>query len=220
MYQSHASLEVIIIWLPVHTRSIIINHLQTFFKDRNVAITYIYCNYKQQTEQSVFNLVASLLKQLVQDDSVAYENVKCVHGRHKKNETRPTLDELLGVMRSETARFSKAFIVVDALDECSEVNGTRGRLLAALRTLMSSANLLITSRDLASIAADFRGTKRLDIHASDDDVRRYIEGRIPHESRLGRHVDGHPMLQEEIVKKVLESVRGTYHCMCFWFCIC
>jgi len=171
---------------------------------------YIYCNYKQQTEQSVRNLIASLLKQLIQDDFVAYENVKCVHGRHKKKETCPTLDELLSVLRSETARFSKAFVVVDALDECPEGDGTRGRLLAALRTLTSSVNLLITSRDLASIAADFHGTKRLDIHASDDDVRRYIQGRIPQESRLAKHVDGHPMLQEEIAKKILENVRGMY----------
>jgi hypothetical protein len=141
---------------------------------------------------------------------VAYDNVKCLYERHKKAGTRPILDELLGILRSENARFSKAFIVVDALDECSEVDGTRGRLLAALRTLTSTVNLLITSRDLASIAAEFRGSKRLDIYARDDDVRRYIEGRIPHESRLARHVDGHPMLQEEIVNKILESVHGMY----------
>jgi len=102
------------------------------------------------------------------------------------------------------------FIVVDALDECSEVEGTRGRLLGRLKHCQSTVNLLVTSRDLASIAADFRGTKQLDIYARDDDVRRYIEGRIPHESRLARHVDGHPMLQEGIVKKILENVRGMY----------
>jgi len=158
----------------------------------------------------LFVVAADVLKQLVQDDSVAYENVKCIHGHHKKKETRPTLDEFLGILRSETAKFSKTFIVVDALDECSEVDGPRGRLLAALRTLTSSVNLLITSRDLSSIAVDFHGTKRLDIHASDGDVQRYIEGRIPHESRLARHVDGYPMLQEEIVKKILENVRGMF----------
>ena len=48
----------------------------------------------------------------------------------------------------------------------------------------------------------------MDICASDGDVRRYIEDRIPQESRLARHVDGHPMVQEEIVQKILEKVRG------------
>lgn len=205
------------IQLTVHTRSIIINHLQTSLKDHNVAVMYIYCQYKQRTEQSVRNLIASLLKQLVQDDSVAYNIVKRLH-KNRKDKTPLSLEELLGILRSEAAWFSRVFVVVDALDECPEVCGTRADLLKALRTLTSSVNLLITSRDLVSIAADFHGIKRLDIRASDDDVRRYIEGRIPRLPWLAKHVAGHPMLQEEIVDKILENVQGMYVLyMCFCF---
>lgn len=100
------------------------------------------------------------------------------------------------------------FIVVDALDECSEVDGTRAKLLALLRTLSNTVNLLVTSRDLPSIATEFCETKRLEIYASDDDVRRYIENRIHREPRLAKHVDGHPAIQDEIVEKIIENVRG------------
>jgi hypothetical protein len=100
------------------------------------------------------------------------------------------------------------FIVVDALDECSEVDGTRARLLALFRTLSNTVNLLVTSRDLTSIATDFCETNRLDIYASDGDVRRYIEGRIPREPRLAKHVGGHPTLQDEIAEKIIENVQG------------
>lgn len=191
-------------------RSIIINHLEAFFKGQNVAITYIYCNYKQQTEQSVQNLVTSLLKQLVQGDSLAYENVKSLYRRHNDCGTRPTLNEFLSVLDLEFERFWKVFIVIDALDECSEVDGTRCRLLAALGTLKATVNLLVTSRNLASIAENFRETKHPDICASDIDVSRYIQNRIPREPRLARHVRAYPTLQEEIVKKILENVRGMY----------
>lgn len=175
-------------------------------------MTYIYCNYKQQTEQSVLNLITSLLKQLVQDDCAAYGDVKCLYDRHKVLGTRPTLDEFLHAFRLAAERYSKMFIVVDALDECSY--GIRRRLLTALRTLTSTANLLVTSRDLSSIAEEFQGATRLDIYASDDDVRRYIERRIPHESRLAKHVEGQPVLQEEIVRRILENVQGMYVHMC------
>jgi hypothetical protein len=96
--------------------------------------------------------------------------------------------------------------VIDALDECPD--GTRATFITALRNLGSSVNLLVTSRDLPSIVTDFREAKRLDIHANNDDVRRYIEGRIPLEPRLAIHVRGHQTLQEEMVQKIVENVQG------------
>jgi hypothetical protein len=56
-------------WLIVgiHSRSIVVNHLQTLSEeDDSVATTFIYCNYKEQAEQTVSTL-ATLLKQIVQD---------------------------------------------------------------------------------------------------------------------------------------------------------
>jgi hypothetical protein len=73
---------------------------------------------------------------------------------------------------------------------------------------MSFSALLVTSRDLASISRSFNGTKRLDIHADDQDVRAYIESRILHESRLATLVERHPTLKEEIVREITGNVRG------------
>lgn len=192
----------------VHSRSIIINYLQTFKARDDIAVVYIYCNYKQQTEQTAVNLVTSLLKQLVQDHWVTYDNVRSLYRHHTDRCTSPTFDEFRDILQSEIERYPKVYIVVDALDECPETDGTRARLLSALRSFGSTVSLLVTSRNLASIEADFRGTKRLDIHAIDEDIRRYIEGRIPREPRLAKHVDGHQPLQEQIVKNITESVRG------------
>jgi len=100
------------------------------------------------------------------------------------------------------------FIVVDALDECPEDNGTRAGLVTELRSLPGTVNLMVTSRDLTSIARVFLGAKRLDIRANTQDLRRYIQGRISREPRLAGHVKGDPTLQDYIVKKVLENVRG------------
>jgi hypothetical protein len=191
-----------------YPRSIIVDYLQNVFKTDRVAILYIYCNYREQSRQTISNLVASLLKQLVQDSSTAYDNIKSFYNRHRDHETRPTLDELRAELRSQIERYSKAFIVVDALDECAEVGGTRAGLLAALRSL--PVNLLVTSRELHSISEEFCGSKRLDILASNQDVQRYIESRIPHEPRLARHVKNHPELQDEIVTKITKNAGGMY----------
>ena len=133
-------------------KSIVVYHLQKIFKGDNVAVACIYCNYKEQIEQTVSNLVASLLKQIVQDRYGASDNVKSLYELHNHQSTRPTLDELTTALKSEIGAYSKVFIVIDALDEYPEDNGIRLNLLKALRSLVGTVNLMVTSRDLSSIA--------------------------------------------------------------------
>jgi len=106
------------------------------------------------------------------------------------------------VLESEIMMYSKVFIVIDALDECREDNATRAEFLQVLRSLPGNVNLMVTSRELPSIARDFRGKKRLTIRANDEDVKRYVRGRI---ALAPRHLQG---LQETIVNKVVEKVQG------------
>jgi hypothetical protein len=180
-----------------------VDHLKTHFKDANVVIMCIYCNYKDQGTQTVSNLVASLLKQMVQDCSVVSDNVKLFYNHHQDHGTRPTLEELTNALALEIRMYSKVFIVVDALDECPEGDGTRTNLLQSLRCLVGTVSLLATSRDLSSIAQYFDGTKRLNIYANDQDIRKYIEGRIASTPR--RHLKA---LQETIVNEIIKNVQG------------
>ena len=85
-------------------RSIVVYHLQKIFKGDNVAVACIYCNYKKQIEQTVSNLVASLLKQIVQDRYGASDNVKSLYELHNHQSTRPTLDELTTALKSKIGK--------------------------------------------------------------------------------------------------------------------
>ena len=76
-------------------------------------------------------------------------------------------------------------------------------MLKALRSLVGTVNLTVTSCDLSSIAREFQGMKRLEIRVHDQDVRRYIEGPIARAPR--QHLK---VLQENIVNKIVENVRG------------
>ena len=192
-------------WLivAIFSRSIVVDHLQTLFEDNDaIATAFIYCNYKEQAEQTVSNLVGSLLKQMIQDRRVISEVIRSFYQRHRRRAARPTLEQLTGVLISEIQTYSKVFIVVDALDECREDDATRAMLLEVLRSLPGQVNLMVTSRDLPSIARDFNGAKRLHIRAKDDDIKIYIEGRIA----LGpRHLK---RLQYVIVNRLVENVKG------------
>ena len=180
------------------------NHLETFFEGQNVAITCVYCNYDKQSQQTVLNLVSSLLRQLVQDHYAAYDYVKSLYKCYQDQETRPTYQMVLGALKLIMGRFLKVFVVVDALDECS--SETRAEFLIALRDLPDTVRLLVTSRDLPQ---DFQGARLLDIRANDRDVRRYIEGRLPR-TDLKIHVNREPTLQEDIVKAISDNIDGMF----------
>jgi hypothetical protein len=56
-----------------------------------------------------------LLKQIVQDSREVSENVKAFY--HRRKRTRPPHFELSRVLEAEIGMYTKAFVVVDALDE-------------------------------------------------------------------------------------------------------
>jgi hypothetical protein len=148
------------------------------------------------------NIIASVLKQLIQTRDAVSTNTKSFHKRHQRLRTSPTLVEFTGALKYEISTFSKAFIIIDALDECSEDNGTRSSLLSALRSLSGNIRVLVTSRDIPSIniEQDFFGTRRLDIRAEENDMKKYIRSRIPR---------NYPAeLKQIVVDKVIENARG------------
>jgi hypothetical protein len=136
------------------TRSIVVDYLQTNFKNQNVAIACIYCNYKEQTTQTISELIASLLKQLNQDrrSTMSVKRIKTFKfaGRHHDDhKTRPKLVDLVETLKSEIAMHSKVFIMVNALDECLE--SKQENLIQTLQALACTVNLMVTSRFLSSI---------------------------------------------------------------------
>jgi hypothetical protein len=170
-------------------------------KDGSVGVAFIYCNYKEQTLQTVTHLIASLLKQLVQDCSVISDNVKSFYRSHQNRGTYPTLNDFIKALAAEVKTYAKVFIVVDALDECTESNGSRIKLLKALRSLAGPVNLMVTSRDLPSIEQHLPEAQHLHIRATDDDVAKYVQSQL---------VDypGLVSLRDTITKKVVENTSG------------
>ncbi|KAJ5358379.1 uncharacterized protein N7496_010792 [Penicillium cataractarum] len=97
--------------------SIVIDHLQTSFRNRNTGIAYIYCSFRPQHEQKTEDHLASLLKQLCKGQSSLPHGVGSLHDTFKRKQTRPSVDELSKNLQSVAFLYSKVFIIVDALDE-------------------------------------------------------------------------------------------------------
>jgi hypothetical protein len=186
----------------------VVDYLEQTINEQGIGVAFIYCNYKEKTNQTAVNLVASLLKQLVQAQSVIPSKLRWLYEQHIGRNTRPTLVECSELLHMELAAYSKVFIIVDALDECDETSGARRDLITRLLRLPPNVSLMITSRDVPSIQHKLSHFCRLEIRASDADVRTYLERRIEREERLARHVEADPALRHTILETIMKEVKG------------
>lgn len=178
-------------------------------------VIYLYCNYKEEDTQTPQNMVGSLLKQIVQHKAALSDDVRSLYKKHLRNKTPPKLDELARLLVQEVKTCSTVFVVIDALDECPERGNTRGRLLDEVQGLPSNARIFITSRYSPTIEDRFETIPHIviDIRATEEDVKRYVQARIKKERALAKHVRSSPGLMEDIMNTLAEGSQGMYVCL-------
>ncbi|KAF4987864.1 hypothetical protein FDECE_15273 [Fusarium decemcellulare] len=170
--------------------SVVIDELSRLHQD-NIGIAYIYCNFRRQDDQRIDKMLASLLKQLAEQQPSLPEVVNDLYDRHKPK------------------TYPRVYFVVDALDECQESEDRR-KLLEELFALQENcaANLFMTSRSIPGIQQYFSDSfMELEIRAAEEDVRRYLDSRV---DSLPRVVQGNPKLREDIITEVVRAVNGMF----------
>ena len=191
-------------------RSIVVDYVEHAFPGNEAVVAYIYNDYKEHEAHSAVNLVGSLLQQVLQRKRIVSDEMISLHNEHTHKRTRPTVNELSRILSTELQSFSDVFIIIDAMDECDQANGVRERLLAELLGLQehASTRLMITSRFLAGLEMDLHDAARLEIRASDNDIKKYVEDRICNEKRLVRYIKPDRELYEAIVIALVNSAEG------------
>jgi hypothetical protein len=146
------------------------------------------------------------LQQIVRGSAKVSEEVTKLYENNIEKGRRPPLVELTKVLQNEARRFSKVFILIDALDECTDNNDTRASFLAQIRALYPHIHLLVTSRADKNIEREFETAQRLEISANNEDLRTYVDSRIAKNLTLRRYITKYPGLQDAIIEKA----KGMY----------
>ncbi|KAI0856303.1 ankyrin repeat-containing domain protein [Xylaria cubensis] len=174
-----------------------------------IGVAYIYCNFRRQDELAPDKMLRNLLKQLASTQPLP-DDVRKLHRQSSKHGIQPSLNDFYEVLQSLCVLYSNVFVVIDALDECQSM-GYLSTLLSYLFTLRTKAgiNILATSRHNPTIQRLFEGqsTTRVEIKASDEDIRRYIDGRMSH---LPTFLHKNEYLQEEVKNEIVEAVDGMF----------
>ncbi|KAF1936856.1 hypothetical protein EJ02DRAFT_73986 [Clathrospora elynae] len=189
--------------------AIAINHLLVAAQNNSHGVAYVYCNYKAQAEQDASSMLAAILKQLVQGRPSTVESVERLHKQHADRGTKPSPDEIYSALRDVLAHYSTVHIVIDALDECRNSNGTRTQFLTKIRDLQAEQDVCImaTSRFIPEIVDVFREALTLEVRANREDVKRFVAGQI---YRLPGCIQRSPALQEIVQENIVEAVDGFF----------
>jgi hypothetical protein len=95
------------------------------FKDDDIAVVGIYCDYKEFNQQSTSKYLASLLQRLIIQRASIPDQIKNAYVAHSRKQTAPSFPEYLDLLQGQMQAFTRVYIIIDALDECTEANGVR-----------------------------------------------------------------------------------------------
>ncbi|UKZ49064.1 hypothetical protein TrVGV298_003303 [Trichoderma virens] len=187
--------------------SLAIDQLTTKFHDNmDTGIAYIYFDYRQREERAE-KLLLSLLKQLVQKRASLPAYISALYEQHKDQRIPPSLEAISLALQEVAKDYSQAYIIVDALDECS--NDCRMRFLTEILSLRnkSAVNIFATSRPNANIASKFKDGTLIEVSARDEDIREYLNGNM---HRLPDFVFNDVQLRSEVETMIINSAQGMF----------
>jgi Cdc6-like AAA superfamily ATPase len=192
--------------------SVVIKHLKDAQRDKEPAakagIACLYCEYERQKDQTPHSLFAAVLRQLA-DQSIPFpKSVEELYKLHGTAKTHHGFDEVSLILTETVQKFSQVFLVVDALDECSEKSCRE--LLSNLQDLQKKTGmkLLATSRHAVDFRRNFEECAMLEIKANESDVKAVLDSQM---GMLSACVTTDNFaLRSKVMEEIAAAVDGMY----------
>lgn len=189
--------------------AVTIELLNTKFLEQNIGTAYFYFNYKVKQDMSTAEVLGVILSQLLTKLEQWPDSVESMYrnASEQSAESRPKLGDLRGALVDICKCFTKVYIVLDALDECTDSSYNRNELVKGLLKLQEEANvnIMATSRFNPDIEHDFQNAIKVEIRATLSDVTKYLRRQMP---RLPKVVQRNSDIQQEIEKKIAQGAQG------------
>ncbi|KAF2626317.1 HET-domain-containing protein [Macroventuria anomochaeta] len=198
--------------------STIIEHLlQHCYDDVSMVTAYFYFDFNDTQKQNPELMLRSLLCQLLQRSSTISKGVDTLFSSCENGQRQPSLHALLKLTPQVMQQFKHAYIVLDALDECTQ----RQELMNVLETVagwqLDNVHLLMTSRKERDIETSLEDYIReedaicLQRDVVDRDIQQYVQQRLSDDKTLAKwNTDA--AVRQEIETALMCGARGMYVC--------
>jgi hypothetical protein len=196
--------------------SIIIEHLLQHCRDDATIVTaYFYFDFNDTQKQDPELMLRSLLRQLLQRLFTAPKGVDALFSSCGNGQRQPSLHALLEVILQVMQQFTHVYIVLDALDECTQ----REELMDMLETVagwqLGNVHLLMTSRKEGDIESSLKtyvqeeDTICLQRDVVDKDIQLYVRQRLSDDKTLTKW-NKDAAVRQEIETALMRGACGMY----------
>jgi hypothetical protein len=182
--------------------------------DERTAICFAYYNYHASESQNPKQIAAALLKQLCRQSTT--EPPELLYFKEKAlPPSLPDIEQFL-IKLPATMKLDEVFIVIDALDECSEKSRpTIIRLLDEIMKGLPCAKVFITSRKEGDIERAFArsNTPTIQIQAKnvEADIRSFVESKVRElrQCHYGKQLFlRSDVLEARVISTLIEKAEG------------
>lgn len=190
-------------------RSLVIDHLRHQFEHKNVAIAYLYFDYREQEVLSAERMLASLLKQIAIPKPNIPQPILELYKKSATQQRQAQQQELEQALLFTCQEYERVFIVVDALDECDQIIHRR-HLINCFRSLQSSPliSIFITSRSHVEDTNNFFDkASKITIEANEADLEKYLLWEI-------EQSDSVEIIDKDFKRDIVQKVSRNAQNMC------
>ncbi|KAA8616923.1 vegetative incompatibility protein HET-E-1 [Pyrenophora tritici-repentis] len=196
--------------------STIIEHLlQHCYDDTSMVTAYFYFDFNDTQKQDPKLMLRSLLYQLLQSSVVIPKGVDALISSCENGKRQPSLHTLLEVTRQAMQEFTQVYVILDALDECTQRSELMDMLETVARWQLNGLHLLMTSRkerDIERSLESYVGeedTICLQRDVVDKDIQRYVQQRLRDDKGLAKW-NKDAAIRQEIEAALMSGARGMY----------
>lgn len=174
---------------------------------------YFYFDFTDKDKQLPEKMVRSVLKQLsAQCPEIPYV-LSALFSSCQDADRLPSIDELLETLRRILSSFIDVYVILDALDECSEQEDLLGFLSRIMSWGVDHLHILTSSRPERVIEEgiqhliSYDNTIKVQSDLINDDIRTYIRGRLDSDTKLKRW-QKRPDVKNEIEASLMKKADG------------
>ncbi|KAF2625511.1 hypothetical protein BU25DRAFT_371926, partial [Macroventuria anomochaeta] len=199
----------------VLSSTVVENLLQHCHDDLGTVTVYFYFDFNDAQKQDAELMVRSLLCQLLQQLTTIPRSLDTLFSSCQNEQRQPSLQALLEVLQQTMQDFTQIYIVLDALDECTQ----RSELMDVLATVagwqLQNLHLLMTSRkerDIESSLEDYvdsEDTVCLQSDVVDGDIQRYVQQRLSSDKSLTKW-EKDAAVRQEIEVTLMRGAHGMF----------
>lgn len=196
--------------------AMIVEHLRALKPSADVGLCYFFCDHQLQNfdKQSLRTFLYTIIRQLLGQNISCMDDAETTYKRlHSDSNASISLTDLKLVLKSLLGRFKRVFIVLDALDECEEIEEFTEEFTDLLECELQDTDvrILVTSR--CELAIERALLCRWHINLDDQrdlvvDIWKYIAQQVENRIVSGKLKLRNRELKTEIISRLGDRAKN------------